>query len=260
MQALIDLPSPSNSLTSLQQFHDSIESHTRSLTALGKNSDSYSDLLVPITLGKLPTEVKRNLAREWRSEEWTLGELQGALLVEIRILETTTSTSHKHPTASFLANAHNTSNPEIKRKYPCVYCSGSHPPSNCVAIADSKKRLEIVKQRLCFNCLAHHKSSQCQSKNRCRNCKRKHHLLPLRLLHRIQLCQTLQLPPFPLPHKRQFFTLTTETYVYSKLLLPLFPVLIVMLKQTFYLTKAHNDLSCHSLWRTLYSYSHSRKR
>lgn len=36
--------------------------------------------------------------------------------------------------------------------------------------------MEIVKQqRLCFNYLAHHKISQCQSKNSCRNCKRKHH-------------------------------------------------------------------------------------
>ena len=206
MQALIDLPSPSNSLTSLQQFHDSIESHTRSLTALGKNSDSYDDLLVPITLGKLPTEIKRNLARERRSEEWTLGELQCALLVEIRILETTTSTSHKHPTASFLANAHNTSNPEIKRKYLCVYCSGSHPPSNCVAITDPKKRLEIVKQqRLCFNCLAHHKSSQCQTKNRCRNCKRKHHTSLCTAVDSEICSKQRQLPPtvVPLP--------TTET-------------------------------------------------
>ena len=161
MLALIDLPSPSNSLTSLQQFHDSIESHTRSLTALGKNSDSYGNLLVSITLGKLPTEIKRNLARERCNEEWTLSELQSALLAEICILETT-SGSHKHPTASFLVNIHNTSNPEIEKKYPCVYCSGSHPPSNCVVIADPKKRLEIVKQWLCFNCLAHHKSSQCQ--------------------------------------------------------------------------------------------------
>ena len=64
MQALIDLPNPSNTLTSLQQFYDSVESHTRSLTALGKNRDSYGDMLVPITLGKLPTEIKRNLARE----------------------------------------------------------------------------------------------------------------------------------------------------------------------------------------------------
>ena len=62
-------------VTSPQQFHDSVESHTRSLAALGKNSDTYGDMLVPITLGKLPTEIKRNLARERRSDEWTLSEL-----------------------------------------------------------------------------------------------------------------------------------------------------------------------------------------
>ena len=67
--------------TSQQQFHNSIESHTRSLTALGKDSNSYGDLLVPITLGKLPIEIKRNQARERHSEECTLSELQSALLV-----------------------------------------------------------------------------------------------------------------------------------------------------------------------------------
>ena len=50
LQALIDLPNPSNTLTSLQQFHDSIESHTRSLTAIGKNINSYGDMLVPMIL------------------------------------------------------------------------------------------------------------------------------------------------------------------------------------------------------------------
>lgn len=40
-------------------------------------------------LGKLPTEIKRKLARECRSKDWTLDELQSALLVEICILETT---------------------------------------------------------------------------------------------------------------------------------------------------------------------------
>lgn len=57
MQALINLPNLSNTLTSLQQFHDSVESHTRSLTTLGKNSDSYGDMLVPMISGKLPTEI-----------------------------------------------------------------------------------------------------------------------------------------------------------------------------------------------------------
>lgn len=118
--ALIDLPNPSNSLTSLQHFHDSIESHTRSLTALEKNSDSYGDLLVPITLGKLPRDIKCNLARERCSEEWTHSDVQDALLVEIQILETTTAGSHKNPTASFLTGtcpSGTISNPDTRKKF-----------------------------------------------------------------------------------------------------------------------------------------------
>ena len=39
MQALLDLPSPVNILTSLQPFHDSVESHIRSLSSLGKDRE-----------------------------------------------------------------------------------------------------------------------------------------------------------------------------------------------------------------------------
>ena len=207
--------------------------------------------------------------------------------MKIRILETTTSTSHKYPTASFLANAHNTSNPEIKRKYPCVYCSGSHPPSNCVAITDPKKHLKIVKQqRLCFNCLAHHKGSQCQSKNRCRNCKRKHHTSLCTAVDSEISSKQRQSPPTVVPPP------TTETTTQNPVLpstavttisstsqetilhsnnrnLCLLKTAVATVSSSncraeanVYLMKAHNDLSCHSLWRTLYSYSysHSRKR
>lgn len=79
MQALLDLPSSINMLTSLQQFHASIESHVRSLSLLDKNSQSYGDLLVPIILGKLHPDTK-NLAREHQTGEWTLDELQCAIL------------------------------------------------------------------------------------------------------------------------------------------------------------------------------------
>ena len=63
MQALIDLPSPSNSLSSLHEFYDSTEGYIRSLSSLGKSEDSYGSLLVPIILGKLPPKVKQNLVR-----------------------------------------------------------------------------------------------------------------------------------------------------------------------------------------------------
>ena len=184
MQALLDLPSPTNTLTSLQQFHDSVESHIRSLSSLGKDSESYGDLLVPIIIGKLPVETRKNLARDHSNSEWSLNELQDAILKEIRIFETGLHIVNQNsliPTASFHTNAvrnprptHNSS--DGKKKHPCVYCSGSHAPSICDVVTDYQKRLEIVKQgKLCFNCLAHHKISQCNSKHRCRRCKQKHH-------------------------------------------------------------------------------------
>ena len=63
MQVLLDLPSPTNTLTSLQQFHDSVKSHIRSLSSLGKDRESYGDLLIPIIMGKLPVETRRKLSK-----------------------------------------------------------------------------------------------------------------------------------------------------------------------------------------------------
>ena len=83
MQALIDLPSPSNSLSSLREFYDSTEGHIRSLSSLGKSEDSYGSLLVSIILGKLPAKVKQNLVRAHGKQEWTITELQAAILNEL---------------------------------------------------------------------------------------------------------------------------------------------------------------------------------
>ena len=88
MQALLDLPSPVNTHTSLQQFHDSVESHIRSLSSLGKDCESYGDLLAPIIIGKLPVETRKNLARDHSNSEWSLNKLQDAVLKEIHVLVT----------------------------------------------------------------------------------------------------------------------------------------------------------------------------
>ena len=180
MQALLDTPRPTNSLGSLQQFHDTIESHIRSLSSLGKDIESYGALLVPIILSKLPTDTKKNLARNHPITEWRLEELQEAIQAEIRIFESGTSNGNpinQLPTAAFHTYAKITQTQQgtgIKKK--CVYCTGTHSPSQCNTITDPNKRLEIIKQqRLCFNCLARHKVTHCTSKHRCQICRRKHH-------------------------------------------------------------------------------------
>ena len=63
MHALVNTPKPVNTLSSLRLFHDTVETHIRGLTALEQSENSYGALLVPIILGKLPQEIRRNLAR-----------------------------------------------------------------------------------------------------------------------------------------------------------------------------------------------------
>ena len=96
MQALIDLPGPTNSPSSVREFYDATESHIRSLAALGKTEDTYGSLLVPIILGKLPGKIKQNLARSHSKREWTLNELRIAIHDELYILEIATQQTESH--------------------------------------------------------------------------------------------------------------------------------------------------------------------
>ena len=63
---VLSLEKPSNSLASLQVFHDTLEQHMRSLSSLGKSSETYSSLLTPSVLSKLPVETKKHMARDHR--------------------------------------------------------------------------------------------------------------------------------------------------------------------------------------------------
>ena len=185
MQALVELSSPNNNLSSLQLFYDSVQGHIRSLQSLGTPQDKYESMLVPIILRKLPAEVRKNLARSHGTEKWTLSDLQSSILQELRILEMGTeypsiSTLHT-PTGAFLTKTEqrhsHKQHSSLPSKRSCTFCkSDKHVTLMCDIVTDTQKRIEVVrKENLCFNCLGHHKVSQCQSKYRCKSCKRKHH-------------------------------------------------------------------------------------
>ena len=69
MQALIGLSNPSNTLTALQLFHDSIEGHIRSLESLGKSQYQYEAMLILVILKKFSLETHKNLARGHNSTQ-----------------------------------------------------------------------------------------------------------------------------------------------------------------------------------------------
>ena len=166
MHALMNLPNANNNITSLRTLCDVIENHVRGLAALGQSTECYGALLFPMVLGKLPAEVRKNLAREHSNLEWMLDQLRDSIVKEIRVIEAGASVSppqpedHYHSTASFHTEA--ISRPEQRKPPRCAFCKGSHPATQCDAIPDQSKRMDIVKlEKLCFNCLGHHRVSQC---------------------------------------------------------------------------------------------------
>ena len=181
MQSLLDLQNPNYELASLQLFYDTMENHIRGLESLGKSHNNYGDLLVPIVLGKLPHQLRTNLARDHDSPEWKFAQLRESILKEIRILEAgvqsnlmqATLPSPKHTTAgSFFTQTQGHQHQSTRYKpghttKRCVYCKGPHPTHNCNVVKDCQERWTIAKrEKLCFNCLGNHKSSNCQSKFR----------------------------------------------------------------------------------------------
>jgi hypothetical protein len=106
MQALLQLPTPNNILTSLQKYYDQLESHIRGLESLDQPQDTYASLLVPVVIGKLPVKIQKNLAREHRSDRWILAYLRKAFHQEITIMDVGQTTlvpgvDAHDPTASF---------------------------------------------------------------------------------------------------------------------------------------------------------------
>jgi len=187
MQALSQINCPTSSLSSLQLFYDTIEAHIRGLAALGKTENSYESMLVPIILGKLPSDVHKNLVREHGIGAWTISELRNAIWKEITILECGSLTykgktmeSHQSTLTTTLHAGASGRQPQPTNsgtgKNTCVFCRGPHFSGRCDVVKDPQKRLELVKKgKHCFNCLGHHRVSQCPSKLRCKLCRQKHH-------------------------------------------------------------------------------------
>ena len=166
MQALLDMPNPTSNLTSLRLFYDTIATHTRALESLGKSKESYGDLLVSVILKKLPVEVRKNLAREQDSIEWTFDDLTKTILKEIRVLEAgyQVTDSHNTPrtTASFYVGHKSNPGTQATKKSPsCAFCkAGPHPSHSCTTVTEYSARIDLVRrENLCFNCLGHHKVS-----------------------------------------------------------------------------------------------------
>ena len=133
MQALVELPPPSNNATSLRQLYDTIESHIRRLESLGKSKDTF---------GQLPPVVRQHLTRDHTSDEWNIDELRSAIEKEIIVLESGIEKQGDSIPLTVMRSFHTGVHQKqqsgdktlVSSKPICAYCKGPHSSAQCNVI------------------------------------------------------------------------------------------------------------------------------
>ena len=107
----------------LRSFHNQIETHFRGLEALSVDKSTYSSIIVPVLMEKLPEVIRLGMIREAGRLhlEWNLEELLKALSKEVEIRECHVpllKTSHAPGEGMTMAGL-STIGPELERQVPC---------------------------------------------------------------------------------------------------------------------------------------------
>eukprot|EP00794_Sanderia_malayensis_P009391 gene9391-biopygen7530 len=150
---LINLPPVYNekNVQRLRALHDQIETHFRGLQTIGVKETTYSSIVVPVLMEKVPENIRISMIRfkEKDQMDWTLGDMLGALEKEVNVRENhmpllkgggmNQQPNWKAKNANQLpSTAHALLTGSEKRK--CVYClSKDHQPEVCQKTLDETK-------------------------------------------------------------------------------------------------------------------------
>ena len=193
MDALLKLPivSSVHETKKLRDLYDKIEINIRSLKALGIESESFGNLLVPVVMEKIPSELRLIISRKFGSKEtWDLDVLLNALKSELEARERCNAVKTSSPTNSnprfdqhkgrlkqrLSSSALYTGSEECTLQ--CIFGKKNHKSITCSTITKPKARRTIPRRNgRRFVCLkAGHVTPGCQSKAKCFNCGARHHV------------------------------------------------------------------------------------
>ena len=161
-----------------RNLYDSCEAHNRALKALGVSEESYSSIVVPVIVEKLPESFRLTITRGTDFLQWSMEEMLDAFVRELELreahnavgttaivnMERDQQRQRKNPytAAALLANE--------KRKN-CAFCLKQHAHEDCPGVRDPRKFGR------CFKCLDKgHRANSCSVSTKCKNCNGTHHV------------------------------------------------------------------------------------
>ncbi|KAK3878755.1 hypothetical protein Pcinc_016567 [Petrolisthes cinctipes] len=197
IQALLNIEMPVKSsgfkyIASLWKMQDELNSHIRSLEALGVKGDQYGVVLTPVILSRLPQEIRMEWSRDGSGHEGDLHWLMSFLQNELERRER----SDSYRDGCRYDEARGGPLPSEKRKVPpstasalvsssspgmtnCIFCGKQHPSEKCFSVKKLTRDELVEKLRtlgLCFRCLEKgHISRGC--KHKCSKCQGYHNVL-----------------------------------------------------------------------------------
>ncbi len=155
MDALLQVESVSSSQNAraLRKLLDGVSSHVHSLQSLGVEPDSYSSLLCPVLISKLPPDLQLLISRTVSEGEWKLDSLMKAIEDEVSARERVTNQSrpptrrNEHrppPSATSLVSSGTTSSN--------THCDQLHSPGTCSKVPQIEARKQILRRSgRCFS-------------------------------------------------------------------------------------------------------------
>ena len=193
MDALLELPSVNSvhETKKLRKLFDKIEINIRGLNALGVESQSFGNLLVPIVMEKIPSELRLIVSHKFGSEgTWNLDAFLNALKTESEARERCTAMKTSGPntnTSKFeqyktrgkqpysASVVYTGSEKSIPR---CAFRKKNHKSINCMTVTEPETRRTMLRRNgRCFAGLkSGHISANCSSRAKCFNCEGRHHV------------------------------------------------------------------------------------
>ncbi|GFW94088.1 uncharacterized protein TNCV_1713371 [Trichonephila clavipes] len=176
-------------IVGLRNLYDRAETQIRSLESLGVKGESYSNLLTPILLKQIPSELVLEFNRSQKDEGFDLSALLQFLHLEIRSRERASQINihklchysplpqdrtknkgsyfqHMKPTPNrvhFRPHSFPTPLEKVElrsRKY--LYCNKGHELDTCRSFGAHEKREILRKKGCCFLCLSPgHRAMEC---------------------------------------------------------------------------------------------------